>query len=219
MKSIYLLISIAIMFLIHGSIAQLISTTDTPYQGSFQAGITQGSTPSTMTPYQGSFQAGFDLRSTPSTMTPYQGSFEVGTNQKSTSTIQTPSQMTFAGGNNESTQIMPPVQASGNVPAQMYNISIANALKEGDALHVLVANNGTTAMDLANWRLVTDNRNLTFTFPIFTLMPRAMVTIHTHEGNNTASDLHGSNFMWNGTREIKLLDNNGMLVYDYRIGT
>jgi predicted metal-dependent enzyme (double-stranded beta helix superfamily) len=101
----------------------------------------------------------------------------------------------------------------------MYNnIGIANALKEGDALHVLVANNGTNAANLANWRLVTDNRNLTFTFPIFTLMPKTMVTIHTHKGNNTVSDLYGSNFMWNGTNEIKLLDANGKLVYDYRIG-
>jgi Lamin Tail Domain len=198
MKSIYLTISIVIIFLMHGSFAQLISTTDTPSQESFQAGSNPGSTPSTMTPSQ--------------------GGFEVGISQKSTSTIQTPSQMTFAGGNNESAQISSPIQTSGSIPTQMYNISIANALKEGDALHVLVANNGTNAADLANWKLVTDNQNLTFTFPVFILMPRAMVTIHTHEGNNTVSDLHGSNFMWNGTHEIKLLDNNGMLVYDYRIG-
>ena len=103
-------------------------------------------------------------------------------------------------------------------PTQTSNTTIANALKEGDALHVLVANNGTTARNLANWRLVTDNRNLTFTFPVFTLMPNTMVTIHTHKGNNTASDLYGSNFMWNGTSEIKLIDNNGLLVYDYRLG-
>jgi hypothetical protein len=45
-----------------------------------------------------------------------------------------------------------------------------------------------------------------------------MVTIHTHKGKNLASDLYGGNFMWNGLHEIKLFDNNGMLVYDYRIG-
>ena len=222
MKSFYLAILITIMFLINCSLAQLISTTDTPYQESFLAGI-QGSTLSTMTPYQESFQAGFNFGSTPSTMTPYQGSFEAGLNQKSTSTIQTPSQMTFAGGNGKSTKITPPFIPGGGVPTQiptqMYNISIANALKEGEALHVLVANNRTTAADLANWKLVTDNGNLTFTFPIYTLMPKAVVTIHAHEGNNTASDLYGSNFMWIGTHEIKLLDNNGMRIYDYLIGT
>jgi hypothetical protein len=185
------------MFLIHGSFAQLVSTTDIPSQGMFRAGLVGSSTPSTMTPSQGSFQIG---------------------TQKSTPTTQTPSQMTFAGGVKESGQISSPIQTSLNVPTQMYNISIANALKEGDALHVLVANNGTTAADLANWKLVTDNGKLTFTFPGFTLMPGTMVTIHTHKGNNTMSDLYGSNFMWNGTSEIKLLDNNGMLVYDYRIG-
>jgi hypothetical protein len=177
MKSIYLLISIAIMFLIHGSFAQLVSTTDIPSQSMFRAGYF-GSTPSTITP----------------------------------------SQMTFGGGNNMAPQISSPVQIGGSAPTQMHNISIANALKEGDALHVLVANNGINAIDLANWKLVTDNQNLAFTFPVFTLMPRAMVTIHTHKGNNTMSDLYGSNFMWNGTSEIKLLDNNGMLIYDYRIG-
>jgi hypothetical protein len=161
------------MFLIHGSFAQLVSTTDIPSQSMFRAGYF-GSTPSTITP----------------------------------------SQMTFGGGNNIAPQISSPI----SVPTQMHNISIANALNEGDALHVLVANNGINAIDLANWKLVTDNQNLAFTFPVFTLTPRTMVTIHTHKGNNTMSDLYGSNFVWNGTSEIKLLDNNGMLVYDYRIG-
>ncbi len=196
MKSVYLIISIMIIFLIHGSFAQLMSTT--PSQGSFLASTYTGSTPSTMTPSQGNFQ--------------------LGTPQPSTSAIQTPSQMTFAGGNKEPTQISSPIQIGGSVPTQLRNINIANALKEGYALHVLVANNETTAADLTNWKLVTDNQNLSFTFPVFTLMPKAVVTIHSHEGNNTASDLYGSNFMWNGTSEIKLIDNNGMLAYDYRIG-
>ncbi|MDD1742896.1 MAG: lamin tail domain-containing protein [Methanotrichaceae archaeon] len=201
MKSNYLVMAFAIMFALHGSIAQQISTTETPSQESFQAGIAAGSTPSTTTPYQ--------------------ESFEVGIDQKSKSSIETPSQTTFAVGDSESAQITPPAQTTSRVvPTQMYNnISIANALKKGDALHILVANNGTIAADLANWKLVTDNRNLNFTFPIFALMPQAMVTIHTHNGTNTVSDLYGSNFMWNGTHEIKLLDDNGKLVYDYLIGT
>ncbi len=107
---------------------------------------------------------------------------------------------------------------STNTAAGTTNITIVNALKEGTALHVLVANNGTTATNLTSWKLVTDNNNSTFTFPVFTLKPKAMVTIHTHNGNNTATDLYGSNFMWNGTHEIKLLNKNGMMVYDYRIG-
>lgn len=105
---------------------------------------------------------------------------------------------------------------STNAMAGTANVTIANALKEGTALHVLVANNGTTAADLTSWKLMTDN-NSTFTFPAFMLKPNAIVTVHTHKGNNTATDLYGSNFMWNGTQEIKLLDENGMQVYDYRI--
>ncbi len=116
--------------------------------------------------------------------------------------------------------------ASVNVQAQMQpnnaaagtaNITIVKALQEGTALHVLVANNGTTPAALTNWKLVTDNNMSTFTFPVFTLNPKAVVTIHTHKGNNTATDLYGSNFMWNGTHDIKLFNMNGMQVYDYRI--
>lgn len=99
-----------------------------------------------------------------------------------------------------------------------HNVTIVNALKEGTALHVLVANNATTEMNLTNWRLVTDNNNATFTFPIFMLEQGKIVTIHTHKNNNTAADLFGSNFMWNGTNEIKLLDAHGSLVNDYHIG-
>ncbi len=98
------------------------------------------------------------------------------------------------------------------------NVTIKDALKEGDVLHVIVANNGTTAMNLTNWRLVTDNQNATFVFPVFMLKPSAVVTIHAHKNNNTATDLFGSNFLWNGTREIRLLDDSGMMVYDYHIG-
>ncbi len=115
---------------------------------------------------------------------------------------------------------------SVNVQAQMQsanagttNVTIVKALQEGTALHVLVANNDTTAVNLTNWKLMTDNNQSTFTFPVFTLNPRAVVTIHTHKGNNSATDLYGSNFMWNGTHEIKLLNMNGMQVYDYRISS
>lgn len=111
---------------------------------------------------------------------------------------------------------MPSNNMTANIAAGKANVTISNALKEGTALHVLVANNGTAAANLTSWKLVTDN-NSAFTFPVFTLNPEAMVTVHTHKGNNTATDLYGSNFMWNGTHEIKLLDMNGKQVYDYRI--
>jgi Lamin Tail Domain len=189
-----------IMFVLHSSIAQQISTVGTPSQESFQEGIEMGETPQTMTPYQGSFQVGMQQKSTPTTETPSQTSFEVRDSQNA--------------------EITPPAQApSPSISIQTYNITIANALKEGEALHVLMANNGTAAANLANWKLVTDNQNLSYTFPIFTLMPKAIVTIHTHNGTNAVSDLYGSNFIWDGTHDIKLLDNNGMLIYDYRIAT
>ena len=97
------------------------------------------------------------------------------------------------------------------------NVTIVKALQEGTAMHVWVANNGTAAANLTNWKLVTDNNMSTFTFPVFTLNPNAVVTIHAHKGNNTATDLYGSNFTWNGTHDVKLLNMSGMQVYDYRI--
>lgn len=99
-----------------------------------------------------------------------------------------------------------------------YNITIADVLQEGTALHVVVANNGTTAQDLTGWQLITDNPlNSTYVFPTFALMPMSTATVHTHINNNTATDLYGSGFMWSGTNDVKLFDNGGILVYDYII--
>jgi hypothetical protein len=44
-----------------------------------------------------------------------------------------------------------------------------------------------------------------------------MVTVHTHSNPNTATDLFGSNFVWNGTRDVELIDQKGMLVSEYTL--
>ena len=102
MKEVCIIFWIAISLSIPCSFAQLISTTETPSQGSYEAGINLGSIPSTETPSQ--------------------GSFEVGAKQM-TSRSLTPSQATFALRN---------ATLGGSEITQMYNINIANALKEGD---------------------------------------------------------------------------------------
>ena len=91
-------------------------------------------------------------------------------------------------------------------------MTISEVLKEGDALHVLIANNGTVAADLTGWKLTLNKGTSEYIFPNFTLNPNSMVTVHTHMNVNTAKDLYGSNFTWNGTRDVELMDTSGNMV-------
>ena len=145
------------------------------------------------TPSQEGFAAGNSMviiQATPITETPSQGEFETSDGQTS----------------------------SGSSTAE-YNVTISIVIKEGDALHVTVANNGTIPADLTDWKLTLNKGANEYIFPIFTLNPNSMVTVHTHANNNTATDLYGSNFMWNGTRDVELLDPTGMLVSEYTLPT
>jgi hypothetical protein len=168
--------------------AQSLSTSGTPSQEGFAAGVIQA-TPATDTPSQGGFEAGVE-QTTPITETPSQGGFETSDTQ---------------------------ISSSGSTVG--HNLAISKAIKEGDALHVIVANNGTIPANLTAWRLTLNNGVSKYIFPNFTLNPNSMVTVHTHKNVDTATDLFGSNFMWNGTRDIELLDNNGMLVSEYTINS
>lgn len=147
--------------------AQIISTSGTPSQEGFEAGVVQ---------------------TTPITETPSQGGFETGDGQL----------------------------GSVNSTAG-YNLAISKVLKEGDALHVIVANNGTVPANLTDWMLTLNNGTDKYVFPNFMLNPNSMVTVHTHSNPNTATDLFGSNFMWNGTRDVELIDQNRMLVSEYTL--
>ena len=100
-----------------------------------------------------------------------------------------------------------------------YIVTISKVLKEGDALHVLVANNGTVAADLTDWKLTLNKGVNEYIFPSFTLNPNSIVTVHTHKNLNTATDLYGSNFTWNGTRDVELIDQTGKLVSEYALPT
>ncbi len=121
---------------------------------------------------------------------------------------ETPSQATF-----ETTD----TQTSSS--SDEYNVTIFEVLKEGDALHVLVANNGTIAADLTDWRLTLNKGATEYVFPSFTLDSNSVVTVHAHDNINTATDLYGSNFMWNGTRDVELIDQTGEVVSEYVLPT
>jgi hypothetical protein len=145
---------------------------------------------------------------------------------QSISTTGTPSQEGFAEGISAGVAQMAPATetpsqgvfettdaqtASGSSTAGR-DVTISKVLKEGDALHVLVTNNGTMAVDLTYWKLTLNKGASEYVFPSFTLNPNSMVTLHTHINVNTATDLYGSNFTWNGTRDVELMDQTGMLV-------
>jgi hypothetical protein len=165
LKNIHLIICIAVIVSMPICFSQSVSTSGTPSQEGFAAGITQ---------------------STPLTETPSQAGFE--TNNAQTGSVGS---------------------------SAKYNLNITKVIKEGDALHVIVANNGSIPANLTDWMLTLNNGIDKYAFPNFSLNPNTMVTIHTHKNVNTATNLFGSNFMWNGTRDVELIDQKGMLVSEY----
>lgn len=232
----YLIISIAIIFSMSGVFAQTVSTSETPSQGGFIAGVVQ-TTPTSETPSQGGFIAGV-VQTTPTSETPSQGSYEVGLNQtnsitqtpsqggfeagviQTTPTTETPSQGAFGVGVNQTTSTgETPSQASNTGSAVTDYITISKVIKESDALHVIVANNGTAPSNLTAWKLELNNGTNMYQFPDFMLQPMAEVTVHTHMNANTPTDLYGSNFTWNGTRDVELIDNMGKMVSEYKLHT
>ncbi len=140
--------------------------------------------------------------------TPSQESFAADTTTQGTPITETPSQEGFETSDGQT--------VSGSTNAE-HNLTIAKVIKEGDALHVIIANNGTNPANLTGWMLTLNNGAKKYVFPNFMLNPSSMVTVHTHMNPNTATDLFGSNFMWNGTSDVELVDQNGMLVNKYTL--
>jgi hypothetical protein len=213
----YLTISIAMIFSMSSAFAQTVSTSETPSQGGFIAGVVQ-TTPTTETPSQGSFEVGLNQTNS-ITQTPSQGGFEAGVVQ-TTPTTETPSQEAFAVGANQTTSTgETPSQTSYTGSTISSYVTISNVIKESDALHVVVANSGTAPVNLTAWKLELNNGTGMYLFPNFMLQPMAAVTVHTHMNSNTPTDLYGSNFTWNGTRDVELIDSMGKMVSEYRVHT
>jgi hypothetical protein len=213
----YLTLWIAVIFSISGSFAQSVSTSETPSQGGFIAGVVQ-TNPTSETPSQGAFRIGLNQTNSIA-QTPSQGGFEAGIVQ-TTPTSETPSQGAFAVGVNQTTSTgETPSQASYTGSTVKNIVTISKVIKESDALHVIVANNGTAPANLTDWKLELNNGSSTYQFPNFMLQPMTTVTVHTHMNANTPTDLYGSNFMWNGSRDVELIDSMGKMVSEYSLQT
>ena len=213
----YLTIWIAVILSISGAFGQSVSTSDTPSQEGFAAGIVQ-TNPTSDTPSQGSFRIGLNQTNS-ITQTPSQGGFESGVVQ-TTPTTETPSQGAFAVGVNQTTSTGETLSQASYTGSTISNyVTISKVIKESDALHVIVANNGTAPANLTDWKLALNNGSSTYQFPNFMLQPTATVTVHTHMNANTPTDLYGSNFMWNGTRDVELIDSMGKMVSEHSLHT
>lgn len=191
MKRISLAVLIAAASLICVSLAQNIDVTQTPSQGAFEVGV-----PHTF----------------PGTETPSMQAYRIGTPQRSPGT-ETPSQQAYQTGNQTATGAQPGVVA----PLAEGAASIYNLVKEGDGLQTMVINSGVAAVNMTGWRLALNNGTAIYAFPNFALEPGALVTVHPQDGTNTSTDLFGSNFGWNETRYVELLDESGAIVSEYAL--
>jgi hypothetical protein len=70
-----------------------------------------------------------------------------------------------------------------------------------------------------DWKLTLNKGVNTYIFPNFAINPNTIITIHANTSANTATDLFGSNFSWNGTRDVELLDQTGTQVSEYTLPT
>jgi hypothetical protein len=193
MKYIYSIICIAVIFsMTCSAFAQSMSTSGTTSQQGFADGIPAGIGQMSSTS-EAPFQIGFDTANAQPTST----SSQAGVKTTTATSSQPVSGASTAG----------------------YNVTISKALEEGDALDVVVANDGTAPASLMDWKLTLNKGVNTFTFPNFALNPNTVITIHANTSANTATDLFGSNFSWNGTRDVELLDQTGKQVSEYTLPT
>ena len=192
MKYIYPIICIAVIFsMTCSAFAQSMSTTGTTSQQGFADGIPAGIGQGSSTS-EAPFQLGFETGNAQSTST----SFQAGA--KTTTTNSQP----VSGGSNAG-----------------YNVTISKALRAGDYLDVVLANDGTAPANLMDWKLTLNKGVSTYIFPNFAINPNTIITIHANTSANTATDLFGSNFPWNGARDVELLDQTGMQVSEYTLPT
>ena len=210
LKLIYLAFWVVFTFSITNSLAQLTDVSETPTQGIFGDSGFHTTTPAE-TPSQQVFEIG--LNSSSGTQTPTQSAYEIGLAPTS---LGTPTQSADQAGISQAPPETPAING-GSIVAN--TVMISGVTKEGDGMLVKVEGNGTSsATNLTSWRLALNNEtNTTYTFPDFTLQPKSVVSVHTQKGENTPNDLFGSNFIWNGTRDVELLNSAGTQISKYRL--
>ncbi|PKL56203.1 MAG: MBL fold metallo-hydrolase [Methanomicrobiales archaeon HGW-Methanomicrobiales-6] len=106
-----------------------------------------------------------------------------------------------------------PTAAPTTTPAPSSGVYIAGLDLQEE--WIAVANADETAVNLTGWTITDEGTRNTYTFPIFTLDPGADVTVHSGEGNDTATDLYWNRGspVWNNDGDLATLaDANGTVV-------
>lgn len=101
------------------------------------------------------------------------------------------------------------------IPVEIVSVVGAGTLS---AEWVVVSYRGEDQLNLANWELRDEDRNV-FVFPQLILYPNGAVQIHTASGTNTVIDLYWgeSEPVWESGEEAQLYDPSGNLRAVYRV--
>jgi len=102
-----------------------------------------------------------------------------------------------------------------DIPVEIVSVIGAGTL---NAEWVVVSYKGEDQINLANWELKDEDRNV-FVFPQLVLHPNGAVQIHTASGTNTAIDLYwGENEpVWQSGENAQLFDQNGTQRAGYKV--
>ena len=102
-----------------------------------------------------------------------------------------------------------------NIPVEIVSVIGAGTL---NAEWVVVSYRGSDQLDLANWELRDEDRNI-FVFPQLSLHTNGAVQIHTASGTNTVIDLYWGlgDSVWESGEEAQLYDPNGNLRAVYKV--
>jgi hypothetical protein len=101
------------------------------------------------------------------------------------------------------------------IPVEIVSVIGAGTLS---AEWVVVSYTGDDQLNLANWELRDEDKNV-FVFPQLILHPNGAVQIHTTSGTNTVIDLYWSkeNPVWESGEKAQLFDLNGNLRAEYKV--
>jgi hypothetical protein len=102
-----------------------------------------------------------------------------------------------------------------DIPVEIISIIGAGTLS---AEWVVVSYKGEDQINLANWELRDENKNV-FIFPQLILHPNGAVQIHTASGTNTVIDLYWgkSDPVWQSGEEAQLYDPSGNVRAKYKV--
>lgn len=107
------------------------------------------------------------------------------------------------------------VNPEADIPVEIVSVIGAGTL---NAEWVVVRYKGEEQINLANWELRDEDRNI-FVFPQLILHTNGAVQIHTTSGTNTVIDLYWgeSDPVWESGEEAQLYDPNGTLRAKYQV--